>query len=112
MPKAEIPTGFYKLPQTFVTIGAPIVWPKFSEEVDADACLAIVIGKVGKTNDPAERAWDHVAGVTLVIDITARDINRREGLTTNNLLGKNFPSSTCARACGVIDRRPRKNWKP
>jgi 2-keto-4-pentenoate hydratase/2-oxohepta-3-ene-1,7-dioic acid hydratase in catechol pathway len=30
----------------------------------------------------------------LLIDITARDINRREGLTTNNLLGKNFPSST------------------
>ena len=31
----------------------------------------------------------------LIIDITARDINKREGLTTNNLLGKNFPSSTC-----------------
>jgi 2-keto-4-pentenoate hydratase/2-oxohepta-3-ene-1,7-dioic acid hydratase in catechol pathway len=93
MPKAEIPTGFYKLPQTFVTVGAPIVWPKFSEELDADACLAIVIGKAGRRIQPAQ-AWDHVAGVTLLIDITARDINRREGLTTNNLLGKNFPSST------------------
>ena len=93
MPKPEIPTGFYKLPQTFVTTGAPIVLPKFSEEVDADACLAIVIGKAGKRVQPAQ-AWDHVAGVTLLIDITARDINRREGLTTNNLLGKNFPSST------------------
>jgi len=94
LPQAEIPTGYYKLPQTFVASGAPIVWPKFSEEVDADACLAIVIGKAGR-RVPAERAWDHVAGVTLVIDITARDINKREGLTTNNLLGKNFPSSTC-----------------
>jgi 2-keto-4-pentenoate hydratase/2-oxohepta-3-ene-1,7-dioic acid hydratase in catechol pathway len=93
MPKAEIPTGFYKLPQTFVTTGAPIVLPKFSEEVDADACLAVVIGKAGRRILPAQ-AWDHVAGVTLLIDITARDINRREGLTTNNLLGKNFPSST------------------
>ena len=52
MPKAEIPTGFYKLPQTFVTTGAPIVLPKFSQEVDADACLAIVIGKAGKKNPP------------------------------------------------------------
>jgi len=94
MPKAEIPTGFYKLPQTFITSGAPIIWPKFSEEVDADACLALVIGKAGKRIEPA-RAWDHIAGVALLIDITARDINRREGLTTNNLLGKNFPSSTC-----------------
>ena len=93
MPKAEIPTGYYKLPQTFVTSGAPVIWPKFSEEIDADACLAIVIGKAGR-RIPPEKAWDHVAGVTLMIDITARDINRREGLTTNNLLGKNFPSST------------------
>jgi acylpyruvate hydrolase len=94
MPKAEIPTGFYKLPQTFVTSGAPIVWPKFSEEIDADACIALVIGRTGKRIGPSD-AWDHIAGVTLLIDITARDINRREGLTTNNLLGKNFPSSTC-----------------
>ena len=94
MPKAAIPTGFYKLPQTFVTSGATIVWPKFSDEVDADACLALVIGKAGKRIDPAQ-AWNHIAGVTLLIDVTARDINRREGLTTNNLLGKNFPSSTC-----------------
>jgi len=94
LPKADIPTGYYKLPQTFVSSGAPIVWPKFSEEIDADACLAIVIGKPGR-RIPLERAWDHVAGATLIIDITARDINKREGLTTNNLLGKNFPSSTC-----------------
>jgi 2-keto-4-pentenoate hydratase/2-oxohepta-3-ene-1,7-dioic acid hydratase in catechol pathway len=93
MPRAEVPTGFYKLPQTFVTTGAPVVMPKFSREVDADACLAIVIGKAGK-RVPAAQAWEHVAGVTLLIDITARDINRREGLTNNNLLGKNFPSST------------------
>jgi len=69
------------------------VWPKFSQEVDADACLAIVIGKAGRRIAP-EEAWQHVAGATLVIDITARDVNRREGATTNNLLGKNFPSST------------------
>ncbi len=93
IPTTEVPTGFYKLPQTFVTSGAPIVWPKFSREVDADACLAIVIGKAGK-RIAAEETWKHVAGATLVIDITARDVNRREGATTNNLLGKNFPSST------------------
>jgi 2-keto-4-pentenoate hydratase/2-oxohepta-3-ene-1,7-dioic acid hydratase in catechol pathway len=106
MPRAEIPTGFYKLPQTFVTDGAPIVWPRFSEELDADACLALVIGKAGRRIDPAQ-AWDYVAGVTLLIDITARDINRREGLTTNNLLGKNFPSSTCL-GPGVLLKPARK----
>jgi 2-keto-4-pentenoate hydratase/2-oxohepta-3-ene-1,7-dioic acid hydratase in catechol pathway len=93
VPQSEIATGFYKLPQTFVTSGAPIIWPKFAEELDADACLAIVIGKAGRRIEPA-RAWDYVGGVMLLLDITARDINRREALTTNNLLGKNFPSST------------------
>lgn len=93
VPPAEIPTGFYKLPQTFVTDGAPIAWPEFSEEIDADACVALVIGRAGR-RIPPEKAWDHVAGASLLIDFTARDINRREGLTTNNLLGKNFPSST------------------
>src|SRR6266536_2162320 len=92
-PSLRSPQDFTNFPQTFVTTGAPIVLPKFSQEVDADACLAIVIGKAGKRVHP-EQAWDYVAGVTLLIDITARDINRREGLTTNNLLGKNFPSST------------------
>jgi 2-keto-4-pentenoate hydratase/2-oxohepta-3-ene-1,7-dioic acid hydratase in catechol pathway len=94
MPKAEIPTGFYKLPQTFVTTGAPVRWPKFSTALDADACVAVVIGRTGKRIAP-ENAWHHVAGATLMIDITARDIHQREGLTNNNLLGKNFPSSTC-----------------
>ena len=92
-PKAEMPTGFYKLPQTFVTKDAPIIWPRFSEEVDADACLALVIGRAGR-RIPPEQAWSYVTGVSLLVDITARDINRREGATANNLLGKNFPSST------------------
>jgi acylpyruvate hydrolase len=103
MPTPEIPTGYYKLPQTFVASGMPIVWPKFSEDVDADACLAIVIAKAGR-RIPPEKAWDHVAGVTLVIDITARDINKREGLTTNNLLGKNFPSSTSVGPAVLVTR--------
>lgn len=93
MPPAELPTGFYKLPQTFITTGTPILWPRFSKELDVDACLALVIGKAGKRIAP-NQAWEHVAGVTLMLDITARDINRREGATTNNLLGKNFPTST------------------
>jgi 2-keto-4-pentenoate hydratase/2-oxohepta-3-ene-1,7-dioic acid hydratase in catechol pathway len=93
MPQAAIPTGYYKLPQTFITSGQPIVWPRFSDELDADPCVAIVIGKAGKRISP-EQAWNYVAGVTLLVDITARDVNKREGLTANNLLGKNFPSST------------------
>jgi 2-keto-4-pentenoate hydratase/2-oxohepta-3-ene-1,7-dioic acid hydratase in catechol pathway len=93
IPNSAIPTGFLKLPSTIVASGDAIVCPKFSEEIDCDACCAIVIGKAARRIEP-ETAWDHVAGFTLLLDITARDINKREGLTKNNLLGKNFPSST------------------
>ncbi len=106
LPRAEIPTAFYKLPQTFIAGGAPILWPKFSQALDADACLALVIGKPGR-RIPAEAAWDHIGGVTLMIDITARDVNRREGLTANNLLGKNFPSST-ALGPALLVKPPRR----
>jgi acylpyruvate hydrolase len=101
--KAEIPTGFYKLPQTFVTSGTPIFWPKFSEELDADACVAIVVGKAGR-RIPPDQAWDYVAGATLIIDVTARDISRREGRTANNLLGKNFPTSTCLGPAMLLEK--------
>ncbi|MGE0261021.1 MAG: fumarylacetoacetate hydrolase family protein [Alphaproteobacteria bacterium] len=105
VPAADIPTAYYKLPQTFVTDGAPIIWPRFSKELDVDACIAVVIGKAGRRIKP-EQAWEHIAGATLLIDVTARDINRREGATTNNLLGKNFPSSTClGRALLLTDSR-------
>ena len=103
LPAAEIPTAYYKLPQTFITTGAPVIWPKFSDEIDADGCIAIVIGKAGK-RIPPEKAWEHVAGAMLIVDITARDINKREGLTSNNLLGKNFPSSTCVAPALLIGK--------
>lgn len=106
LPPAEIPTGYYKLPQTFVTTGAPVIWPKFSEDLDADGCIAIVIGKAGK-RIPPEKAWEHVAGAMLIVDITARDINKREGLTNNNLLGKNFPSSTCVAPALLVGKDKR-----
>ena len=91
--KAEVPTGFYKLPLTFTAPNGPILWPKFSQEIDCDACLAVVIGKPGR-RIPPETIWDHIAGFSLLLDITARDISRREAVTRNHLLGKNFPSST------------------
>jgi 2-keto-4-pentenoate hydratase/2-oxohepta-3-ene-1,7-dioic acid hydratase in catechol pathway len=109
MPKTEIPTGFYKLPQTFITSGAPIVWPKFSEEVDADACLAIVIGKAGRKIAP-EQAWQHVAGATLVIDITARDVNRRKAQRRIIYWARTFLRALpLVRQCCL--QSPEKSWR-
>lgn len=91
--RSKIPTAFYKFPRTFIASGDPITYPKFTQDLDCDACLGMVVGKPGR-RIPRERALEHIAGFTLVLDVTARDICRRESLTRNNLLGKNFPGST------------------
>jgi len=54
-------------------IKLPAVAP---HEVDYEGELAVVIGKAA-ASIPADRAWDHVAGLTIVNDLGARDIQRR-----------------------------------
>lgn len=45
-------------------------------EVDYEGELAVVIGRAA-TGVPVETAWDHVAGLTIANDVSARDIQRR-----------------------------------
>lgn len=90
---ARIPTGFYKLMSSLAGPGEEIIYPKFTHQLDCDACIGLVIGKEGR-RIARERAWEYVAGFTLVLDVTARDICIQESLTRNNLLSKNASSST------------------
>ncbi|HEX7806717.1 MAG TPA: fumarylacetoacetate hydrolase family protein [Cellulomonas sp.] len=55
----------------------PIVLPAWTEEVEHEAELAVVIGKVTK-NVTVARALDHVFGYTVANDVTARDAQRAE----------------------------------
>ena len=55
----------------------PIVLPEWSQRVEHEAELAIVIGKVTKDVSP-DRALDHVFGFTAANDVTARDIQRTD----------------------------------
>jgi 2-keto-4-pentenoate hydratase/2-oxohepta-3-ene-1,7-dioic acid hydratase in catechol pathway len=52
--------------------------PNFSEKMDYEAELAVVIGRAGRSI-PAAEAMDHVFGYTLANDVTARDVQRRHG---------------------------------
>ena len=49
-----------------------------SDTTDYEGELAVVIGTEGK-HIPAEAAWGHVFGYTIVNDVTARAIQRRHG---------------------------------
>ena len=52
--------------------------PNFSEKMDYEAELAVVIGRAGRSI-PAAEALDHIFGYTLANDVTARDVQRRHG---------------------------------
>ena len=72
------PVTFGLLRSAIIGPGDLIEIPEFTNEVDWEAELAIVIG-VGGRDIPRDRALDHIAGYTIVNDISARDIQASEG---------------------------------
>lgn len=71
--KPAVPVLFAKYASSIVGPGDPIVLPKVSSMVDYEAEMAVVIGRVTR-NVSAERAYDYVAGYTIMNDISARDL--------------------------------------
>lgn len=67
----------------------PIVLPDWSEQVEHEAELAVVIGKVTRNVSPGE-ALSKVFGFTVANDVTARDIQRTDAQWTR---AKGFDSS-------------------
>ena len=55
-----------------------IIWPRMSERVDYEAELAIVNGRICK-EVPASKAKDVIYGYTLANDVTARDLQKKDG---------------------------------
>lgn len=56
---------------------AAITLPKVADtRVDYEGEVAVVIGRAAK-DVPVDRGWEHVAGLTVVNDVTARDIQAR-----------------------------------
>ena len=78
-PKA--PLIFAKLSNALSAHNAPIVLPAISETIDWEAELAIVIGRRAKAVKEAD-ALDYVFGYTLMNDVTARDLQRKDGQWT------------------------------
>lgn len=58
-----------------------INWPWMSERIDHEAELAVVIGRICK-DVPKERAKEVIFGYTIANDVTARDLQSRDGQWT------------------------------
>jgi 2-keto-4-pentenoate hydratase/2-oxohepta-3-ene-1,7-dioic acid hydratase in catechol pathway len=82
----EIPLLFLKPPSTVIGPDDAIVLPPQSRQVEHEGELGVVIGRRGRWI-PAEHALDYVLGFTIANDVTARDLQRRDGQWTR---GKGF----------------------
>lgn len=86
----EHPTLFCKLARALTDPYADVAIPAASEKLDYEGEVAAVIGVAGRDITP-ERAWEHVAGLTIFNDVTARDFQRR---TPQWFAGKTFERTT------------------
>jgi 2-keto-4-pentenoate hydratase/2-oxohepta-3-ene-1,7-dioic acid hydratase in catechol pathway len=77
-PLPDEPRIFLKPPTALIGPDDPIVYPACSTRVDHEAELAVVIKRRCR-NVPPERAREFVLGYTCLNDVTARDLQERDG---------------------------------
>ncbi len=82
----DSPILFMKPATAVIGPGVPVVYPPDSENVHHEAELAVVIGAVAR-NVKAEDVQSVILGYTAANDVTARDLQRRDGQWTR---GKGF----------------------
>ena len=73
----EVPVFYFSNPGSLIGKNASVYAPRGCVELDFELELGVIIGKGGKDIAP-ERAWDHVAGFTIINDFSARDLQRKE----------------------------------
>jgi 2-keto-4-pentenoate hydratase/2-oxohepta-3-ene-1,7-dioic acid hydratase in catechol pathway len=83
----EIPTIFAKYPNALAADGAAVRVP--TAKTDYEAEVAFVVGRRAQDVEEAE-ALDHIAGYTLLNDLSARDL---QGATPQWMAGKVFDGS-------------------
>jgi 2-keto-4-pentenoate hydratase/2-oxohepta-3-ene-1,7-dioic acid hydratase in catechol pathway len=89
----EIPAYWKGNPDTVFGPGDEIRWPEYTEKLDYELEMALVIGRRAHRVS-AEEAPAHVAGYTIFNDWSARDIQMREmKVSLGPGLGKDFATS-------------------
>lgn len=98
------PVIFLKPSTAIIGPEEPIVKPSFVKQLDYEAELAIIIG-AGARNVPIEAAGSHIFGYTILNDVSARDIQLKDGQWTR---GKSFDTFAPIGPC-IITRNQLPN---
>lgn len=91
----EVPTEpliFLKPPSSLIAHGDSIVYPAISNRVDFEGEVGLVVGRRAHRIKAAD-AWDYIRGLTCVNDVTARDLQLKDGQWTR---GKGFDTFCAA----------------
>ena len=84
--------GFIKVASCVVPHGATVRKPAWTETLDYENELAVVIGR--ECSDvAAEAAYDCVFGYTIMNDLSCREVQQAERKEGNICIGKNFPTA-------------------
>ncbi len=75
------PLIFLKPPSSLISDGDAVVLPSGAGRVDHEAEIGLVIGTRARHVTP-EAAWSHVAALVPVNDVTARELQRKDGQWT------------------------------
>lgn len=81
MPLPEEPIIFLKSPTTLIYNNDKIIYPPQTKELHYEAELGVVISKIAKDVDE-KNASEYISGFTCGNDVTARDLQRKDGQWT------------------------------
>jgi 2-keto-4-pentenoate hydratase/2-oxohepta-3-ene-1,7-dioic acid hydratase in catechol pathway len=73
------PLLFFKPPSALIAPAEPIRIPSLSKRVDFEGEIAIVIGERCRNIGPGEDPRDYIRGYTIANDVTARDLQKKDG---------------------------------
>ncbi len=97
--KEPVPPAWYEIPayykgatEGFIGPEEEVLWPSYTNILDYELEMAIIIGKDGKNIKEGD-ALDHIFGYTILNDISARDIQKKEmSIRLGPAKGKDFCS--------------------
>jgi 2-keto-4-pentenoate hydratase/2-oxohepta-3-ene-1,7-dioic acid hydratase in catechol pathway len=96
------PLIFMKPPSAIIAAEEKIRIPAMSRRVDYEAELAVIIGRTCR-NVPREAAFSYILGYTCLNDVTARDLQNKDGQWTR---AKGFDTFCPIGPCLVTDIDP------
>jgi fumarylacetoacetate (FAA) hydrolase len=107
----DFPAFYYSNTSNIFLSGDSVPKPSYTKQLDFEAEFAFVIGRDGK-NIPAGSAWNHIIGVTLANDWSARDIQLEEyKIGLGPAKAKDFATSLGPFMLTVDDIMKRRNEK-